>query len=264
MEVIGIVGSPREGGNTDILVERILDGVRSRDKNALTEKIILNQLNLNPCQACFDINDEKMICNTEDDMEELYTKLEFADGIIWGSPIYYGGVTAQMKTFIDRLYGYHGWDFRRKLKPGKCGIVVVTWADPRGSILEINYFVTDILKSIMQQLGIEVVNEITVRGVGEKGKINELGQFKITEKTIEKVEEKIDKDKLARLVEKEFSREALIEKLKEIELQPDEIDLILNHTHMSNDILDTAFRQGVELVDILQMPYVSRVFADPK
>jgi len=258
MEVIGIVGSPREGGNVDIIIEKMLDGVRSKDKNAMTEKIILNQLNLKPCQVCFDIDQDRPECNVMDDMEELYTKLEYADGIIWGTPIYYGGVSAQMKTFIDRLYCRHGWDFRRKLRPGKCGIVVVTWGDPRSSTLEINYFVTDILKSIMQQLGIEVVNELTVRGVGQKGKIRELGRFKITEKTIASLQKEMDTEVLEKLMDKEFSKEVLTTRLTELGFEKEEIDIIIKNTQEFNDILDAAFNQGAELVEILQMPYFAR------
>jgi len=172
IQIVAFLGSPREGGNCDLLVEQILDGVRSKSKSAMTEKVNLNQLKISPCQACFEYDTpQEGKCKVNDDMAELYEKLEYADGIIIATPIYFGGVSAQLKAFIDRWYCRYGWDFRNRLAPGKCGVTVLTWADPRNKILNVHYFVADILKALMQQLGIEVVGELTVRGIGKKGEV---------------------------------------------------------------------------------------------
>ena len=100
MKVIGINGSPRIGGNTDILLDKALQGAGS--KGADTEKIILNKLKFVPCQECGDMPDDGS-CNVQDDMQDVYRKIEDADVIIFASPIFFGSLSAQAKMMIDRF-----------------------------------------------------------------------------------------------------------------------------------------------------------------
>jgi multimeric flavodoxin WrbA len=100
MKVLGICGSPRRGGNTELLLDRALEGATSA--GAEVEKVILNELNFSPCQECGDC-DETGECTTQDDMQALYQKLEEADGIILASPIFFGSLSAQTKMMIDRF-----------------------------------------------------------------------------------------------------------------------------------------------------------------
>ncbi len=76
MYILGINGSPRIGGNTDILLDKVLDGARSRGANA--EKVILNTLDISACQECEEIRDDGT-CIIEDDMQGLYDKIKRAD-----------------------------------------------------------------------------------------------------------------------------------------------------------------------------------------
>lgn len=99
MLVVGVVGSPRTGKNTDTLVDQVLQGAVSR--GAEIEKIYLNDLAIRPCQAC-PRQSENQFCNLKDDMDIVYNRLETADGIVLGSPVYYETVTAQTKVMIDR------------------------------------------------------------------------------------------------------------------------------------------------------------------
>lgn len=85
MRVLGINGSPRIGGNTDILLDKVLEGARS--KGAKTEKVVLNNLKFSPCQECENLRDDGS-CIIEDDMQPLYKKIEEADRIILASPIF--------------------------------------------------------------------------------------------------------------------------------------------------------------------------------
>ena len=101
--IIGISGSPRRQGNSEILLDRALEGA-SRS-GAAVEKIILNELCLTPCQACYRCAGTG-VCVIKDDMRLIYKKLDRADGIIIASPIYFGSVTAQLKTMIDRFQSY--------------------------------------------------------------------------------------------------------------------------------------------------------------
>ncbi len=101
MRVIGVSGSPRENGNTDIIVKAALEGARLA--GASVEFIGLSGKRIEGCRACTQCG-EGGVCSINDDMQGLYPKLTEADAIIVGSPIYFGMITAQAKAFIDRTY----------------------------------------------------------------------------------------------------------------------------------------------------------------
>jgi multimeric flavodoxin WrbA len=101
MKIMAIVGSPRPKGNTDLLIDQALEEAASR--GAETEKIILSQYRVGPClghQNCSSFQR----CQQDDDIPEILDRFRYAEGMILGSPVYYYGITAQMKAFIDRNY----------------------------------------------------------------------------------------------------------------------------------------------------------------
>ncbi|RKY41138.1 MAG: flavodoxin family protein [Candidatus Makaraimicrobium thalassicum] len=102
MKVIGISGSPRRGGNTDILLEEALRGAASR--GAETEKIVLNELKVSPCQEeeYENVNDEGLSV-VDDDMRTVFRKVREADALILASPVFFGSLSAQTKIMIDRF-----------------------------------------------------------------------------------------------------------------------------------------------------------------
>jgi len=101
MEILGINGSPRaKNSRTRKLVEAVLDGAKER--GAETEMIDINALDIRyclGCQVCYAEGE----CVQADDLYDLWEKMMRADGITLGSPVYINGVTAQLKTVIDRL-----------------------------------------------------------------------------------------------------------------------------------------------------------------
>ena len=99
MRVLGITGSPRRGGNTDLLLAEVMKGAASRGAEVKT--IILNDLAFIACQHC-DACLKKGKCKYQDDMQMVYRELEQADRIVLASPIHFMGITAQMKAMIDR------------------------------------------------------------------------------------------------------------------------------------------------------------------
>jgi hypothetical protein len=99
MKVIGIIGSPRKGMNTDTLVTKVLEGALSY--GAETEKIYLNDLEIKPCQAC-DKSPAPDYCFYRDGMEIVYKALDIADALIIGTPAYYESISSQLKLLIDR------------------------------------------------------------------------------------------------------------------------------------------------------------------
>ncbi len=120
MKIVAVVGSPRMNGNTSYLTDQALAEARKLD--AETEKVMLTQYHINPCQGHDDCGDLAS-CPQKDDTEFIVRKLYDADGIILSSPVYYYNVTAQLKAFIDRnrFYRRHGW----KMKAKGVGIIVI-------------------------------------------------------------------------------------------------------------------------------------------
>ncbi len=99
MRILGLGGSPRKKGNTDLLLDQALAGAVSA--GALVEKVALNRMRVRPCQECGACNTTGL-CRIQDEMQGLYEKLEMADGIVLASPIFFMGITAQAKAMIDR------------------------------------------------------------------------------------------------------------------------------------------------------------------
>ena len=114
VKIIGISGSPRTDGNTSFLVETALKS--AEEAGAETELINLGALNIEPCVAC-DICKATGECAIYDDMREITEKLMECNGIIIGSPVYFGSVTSQLKMFIDRSRPLRG-SFKLKDKVG--------------------------------------------------------------------------------------------------------------------------------------------------
>ncbi|MBW9222213.1 flavodoxin family protein [Methanothermococcus sp. SCGC AD-155-C09] len=98
MKIIGISGSPRSG-NTSFLVKEALKS--AENEGIETEFISLSDKELNPCIAC-DVCKIEGECVIMDDVNEILKKMEEAEGIIIGSPVYFGGVSAQTKIIFDR------------------------------------------------------------------------------------------------------------------------------------------------------------------
>lgn len=120
MRVIGISGSPRVGGNTDTALKMVLDA--AKEGGAEVKLVRLADYVLHPCDACGACSKTKN-CVIDDDGEKIYQMILASDGVIIGSPSYFQGITAQMKTFIDRI-GYLGLARGRKDFMGKVGGVV--------------------------------------------------------------------------------------------------------------------------------------------
>ncbi len=101
MKVVAIGGSPRINGNTNYLLDEVLKEISSYGIE--TEKFIVNEYKINPCQGhenCETFSE----CKQKDDASWILEKFRHADGVVLASPVYYYGVSAQIKAFIDRNY----------------------------------------------------------------------------------------------------------------------------------------------------------------
>ena len=106
LNVVGINGSGRSGGNTSVLVRAVLDG--AREAGAQTEFFELAESNIAGCKACDACRTEKAAhrCVVKDDMQTFYDLAAQADVWVLGSPIYLDHITAQLMAFIQRTYCY--------------------------------------------------------------------------------------------------------------------------------------------------------------
>lgn len=99
MRVLGILGSPRQQGNTAVLLDAFLKG--ARDAGAETRLIDACEAQVTPCLSCYAC-EKQGICPIRDSMEEIYPLLKTYDVVVVASPIFFSGVTAQLKALIDR------------------------------------------------------------------------------------------------------------------------------------------------------------------
>ena len=119
MNILAINASPRKG-NTEFMLDVLLDS--ARENNAETEIIELRKKNIKFCSGGDNCCPKTGRCYIDDDMPEIYKKLEQADIIILASPTYFSNVSARMKNFMDRCNPYY---FNKKLKGKKAFLLGV-------------------------------------------------------------------------------------------------------------------------------------------
>ncbi len=170
MKVLGIAGSPRRGGNTNLLLAEVMKGAVSRGAEVKT--IILNDLKITPCQHC-DACLEAGKCKIEDDMQMVYRELEEADRIVLASPIQFMGVTAQMKAMIDRCQALWAKKYVLNMPPlgnkrERKGLFISVGGRKITNLFE-PALVT--VKTLFRILDIAYAGELLFSGVDEKGAI---------------------------------------------------------------------------------------------
>ncbi len=115
MTVLGIVGSPRKKGNTEILTNHALKAIAEEGLD--TKLIRLAGLDIRPCSGCLACQKAE-VCTIKDDLFPIYLEMKKADGIILASPVYYGSATGLMKSFTERtgyINRHNGEMFRGKV-----------------------------------------------------------------------------------------------------------------------------------------------------
>jgi len=100
IKVVAINGSPRKKGNTQLMLDAAADVLES--KGIEVEHFSLAEQDIKPCNGCEKCNKDPWACPIKDDAVRVLKKMVSADGILMGSPVYFGGVTAQMKALFDR------------------------------------------------------------------------------------------------------------------------------------------------------------------
>ena len=159
VRVLGIVGSPRRGGNTETLVDEVLRG--AMEAGGHTEKAVLSEMNVQPCKAC-DACSRVGHCVIEDDMAGLLEKMRGSRVWVLGTPVYWWGPTAQMKAFIDRWYGIDRAVFRGR------GVVLIV---PSGGGSRYAKLTVEMFESIIPYLGMRHIATLQAPGTSGPGSV---------------------------------------------------------------------------------------------
>lgn len=111
MKVLAIQGSPRKNGNTDVVLDRVLNALHDTEQ-ADVEKLYARSLDVSGCIECFACQKVRDVpgCSIKDNMVEVYDKMLSADLIVIASPVFCWGFTAQLKAILDRLYATFKFD----------------------------------------------------------------------------------------------------------------------------------------------------------
>ena len=126
-KIIAFVGSPRNEGNTAVLLQQMLKG--AANAGAETSIVHLNDLTYRGCQGCYQCRTADC-CMHRDDVTPLLYDIAAADAIILGSPNYMGQMTGQLKLMIDRFCSFMNADYTSRLAQGKKVALVFTQGQP--------------------------------------------------------------------------------------------------------------------------------------
>ncbi len=167
LRILGVVGSPRHGGNTDILVDETLRG--ASEAGAITEKVFLPELQIGACRACQSCWSTGR-CFQKDDMPALLEKMEQSDVWVLGSPVYWSSPSAQFKLFLDRWFG------QSKLVrfEGRRAIVAMPMgAGDAAQVSQIEQTLRGMFTTITSHMKMELFAMIFASSVWDAGKIRE-------------------------------------------------------------------------------------------
>lgn len=169
-QILGLGGSPRKGGNSDILLQHILHNVGEIKQ--------LRDLQFQSCIGCEKCRKDKICTGLQDDMSLLYPKIIEAKGLVLVSPTHNYNITALMKAFIDRLYCFYNFDSKNRPGPwssqlenqGRKAVIVAVCEQKNTKDMG---FTLEAMRLPLEALGYEIIEELPVFGVFARGKVKE-------------------------------------------------------------------------------------------
>ncbi|MHA2265396.1 MAG: flavodoxin family protein [Candidatus Thorarchaeota archaeon] len=160
--ILGIVGSPRRGANTETLVDEVIAG--AVELGAASAKVILQDLTIGPCRACNGCQ-RSGNCVQDDDMDSIVELMVKSDIWVLGTPIYWWGPSAQFKAFLDRWYGLDQRIFQGKK-------VILTISMGGGNDLYARHTV-GMFKDICSYLGMTCIETVVAPGMNGRTAVRE-------------------------------------------------------------------------------------------
>ncbi|MBO8138295.1 MAG: flavodoxin family protein [Desulfotomaculum sp.] len=170
--ILGIAASPRRGGNTEIIMDHVIQGAKSH--GVITEVINLRTMRIKQCTVCEGCRTARICRAHRDDMQLIYSKIKAAKGLVLGSPTHSYNVSAKMKVFLDRLYPFYYFnpenrhDWHSLLPENKKAVIFSVCEQPGRKNLGV---VMDAMRLPLQALGYEIVSEFAAFGLSKKGAV---------------------------------------------------------------------------------------------
>ena len=173
-KVLGISGSPRKNGNSDVLLQQILLGAESQQIEVAS--IYLREYSFQGCIGCEKCRKDQICTGIHDDMQKLYPMIIESKGLVLVSPTHHYNITAWMKAFIDRLYCFYifsddrprDWSSRLANRQRKAIICAICEQEHKKDM----GFTLEAMRLPLQALGYEIVDELAVPGIFDKGYVS--------------------------------------------------------------------------------------------
>ncbi|WP_235619611.1 flavodoxin family protein [Paucidesulfovibrio longus] len=170
--VLGCSGSPRRGGNSDLLLRAALSGAESEGAPGFAAH--LSEYAFSPCVGCEQCRTAKACTRLLDGMQLLYPRLEAARGLVLACPTHHYNITAWMKAFIDRLYCYYDFDMQARPRgwssrlagQGRAAALLAVCEQEDASDMGMTL---EAMRLPLEALGYEIVGELAVLRVFDKG-----------------------------------------------------------------------------------------------
>lgn len=163
-----LCGSPRKGGNTDLMTDAFLEGAES--EGAEVEKFFLDEMDIRPIGPVGDVFEERVDVRADDEARMVLERMAAADIVVYSSPVYWQGVSAQLKCLIDRQSAYYMADWLRDGMKD-CGMFVITaYGAPNE---DQSHWVTDPVKHWAKAFNARYLGEMAVN-VANWGQVAEM------------------------------------------------------------------------------------------
>jgi multimeric flavodoxin WrbA len=159
MKTIVLHGSPRKNRDSDTLAKYFLVGLQEKGDCQIIH-FYTNEMNIHPCQGCLKCNNRlEHYCATEDDMQQIYSAFIEADIVVFATPMYWGYMTAQLKTVVDRMEAITGY-FK-----GKTFVVLITYHYHCASTVAFFERITPFFKVKLHVITCRTMDEETERDI---------------------------------------------------------------------------------------------------
>ena len=181
LRVLGIGGSPRKGGNSDILLKHMLKGITENKITA--DSFQLRDFQYQGCIGCERCRKDKICTGMKDGMSLIYPDILESQGLILVSPTHNYNVTAWMKAFIDRLYCFYnfddnrprGWSSRLAGQGRKAVLAAICEQENKDDM----GFTLDAMRLPLEALGYEIIGELPVFSIFDRAKVKENNEILI-------------------------------------------------------------------------------------
>ncbi|MBN2073582.1 MAG: flavodoxin family protein [Actinobacteria bacterium] len=173
-KIIAIYGSPREGGNSSIIMDSLLDGVMNNPLitgiDLKVEKIIASKLDISPCRECHNCS-RTGECIIDDDMQEVYKSLINADFIAISSPVFFTSVSGDLKALIDRCQRFWALKYEHKkriIEKDRCGVFMSVAGSSASTIFDC---ARKVIRAFFDVLYVRYLKDFVFYGIDNKGDV---------------------------------------------------------------------------------------------